>query len=182
MTLSLDNGWCSVALPLEANFTGSQQVALFNALVPSPTQLLSPGSKHATAQGASQHQICSNCLQRIQNLNQTLHVISLYSFLNTGKLRSLGKKTWKFSPFNFEQSISRSWTVLGTILFEIRLQVKLLRGMQTPFAGACPSGMLCREAELDVSEGLELPPSSDSLQQRYPGGTVHRRWQPLSCS
>lgn len=52
-SLSLGNGWCSVALPLEANFTGSQQVALFNALVPSPTQLLSPGSKHATAQGAS---------------------------------------------------------------------------------------------------------------------------------
>lgn len=25
---SLGNGWCSVALPLEANFTGSQQVAL----------------------------------------------------------------------------------------------------------------------------------------------------------
>lgn len=52
-SLSLGNGWCSVAPPLEANFTGSQQVALFNALVPSPTQLLSPGSKHATAQGAS---------------------------------------------------------------------------------------------------------------------------------
>jgi len=59
-SLSLGNGWCSVALPLEANFTGSQQVALFNALVPSPTQLLSPGSKHATAQGAPQHQVCSN--------------------------------------------------------------------------------------------------------------------------
>lgn len=57
---SLGNGWCSVALPLEANSTGSQQVALFNALVPSPTQLLSPGSEHATAQGASQHQSCSN--------------------------------------------------------------------------------------------------------------------------
>lgn len=52
-SLSLGNGWCSVALPLEGNFTGRQQVALFNALVPSPTQLLSPGSKHATAQGAS---------------------------------------------------------------------------------------------------------------------------------
>ena len=50
----------SVALPLEANFTGSQQVALFNALVPSPTQLLSPGSKHATAWEASLHWICSN--------------------------------------------------------------------------------------------------------------------------
>lgn len=49
-SVSLGNGWCSVALPLEANFTGSQ-VALFNALVPSPTQLLSPGSKHA--RGAS---------------------------------------------------------------------------------------------------------------------------------
>lgn len=59
-SLSLDNGWCSVAHPLEVNFTGSQQVALFNALVPSPTQLLSPGFKHATAQGASQHQSCSN--------------------------------------------------------------------------------------------------------------------------
>ena len=35
-SLSLGNGWCSVALPLEANFTGSQQVALFNALVPAP--------------------------------------------------------------------------------------------------------------------------------------------------
>lgn len=58
-SLSLGNGWCSVALPLEANFTGSQQVALFNALVPSPTQLLSPGSTQATAQRASQHQICS---------------------------------------------------------------------------------------------------------------------------
>lgn len=46
-SLSLGNGWCSAALPLEANFTGSQQVALFNALVPSPTQLLSPGSKRA---------------------------------------------------------------------------------------------------------------------------------------
>lgn len=56
---SLSLGWCSVALPLEANFTGSQQVALFNALVPSPTQLLSPGFMHAIAQGASQHQICS---------------------------------------------------------------------------------------------------------------------------
>lgn len=61
-SLSLSNGWCSVALPLEANFTGSQQVALFNALVPSPTQLLSAGSKRATAQGASQHQSCSNHL------------------------------------------------------------------------------------------------------------------------
>lgn len=27
-SLSLDNGWCSVAHPLEVNFTGSQQVAL----------------------------------------------------------------------------------------------------------------------------------------------------------
>lgn len=59
-SLSLGNGWCSVALPLEADFTCSQQVALFNALVPSPTQLLSPGSKHATAWEASLHWICSN--------------------------------------------------------------------------------------------------------------------------
>jgi len=35
--------------------------------------------------------------------------------------------------------------------------------------------MLSIEAEIDVSVGLDLPHSFQSLQQRYPGGMVYRR-------